>query len=73
MSRNWEEEHEYEVKGERRQKKLEKKRNIMRVNSRGLKTVIQPLLGREKKPKKKSDFKLERVTKEIFKSYPFSY
>lgn len=71
MSKNYEEDGEYQVKGERRQQKLEKKRNIMRVNSRGLKSVNLPLLV--KKGKKKMDFKMERVTKEIFKSYPYSY
>lgn len=73
MSKNWEEDSEYQVKGERRQKKLDKKRNIMRVNSRGLKTLIQPLLGNERKAKKKSDFRMERVTKEFSKTISFNY
>lgn len=69
MAKDYEEEHEYEVKGERRGKKLAKKRHIMRINSRGLKSVILPI----KEKKSKMDYKMGRVTKEIFKTYPFEY
>ena len=65
------EELELKVKG--REKKLAKKKNMMRVNSRGLKTLIQPLLGNERKPKKKSDFSRARVTERFMKSYTFDY
>jgi len=62
---------ELELKVKDREKKLSKKKNIMRVNSRGLKTLIQPLLGNERKPKKKSDFSRVRVTTRFIKSYTF--
>lgn len=66
-----EQEYEGKVKGKERDKKLKKKRNVMRVNSRGLKTVILPLL--EKKYKPKTDFKSERVTIRQAKTYSFNY
>lgn len=62
---------ELKIKG--REKKLNKKKNAMRVNSRGLKTLIQPLLGNERKPHKKSDFNKMRVTNRFIKSYTFDY
>lgn len=37
------------IKGEEREKKLQKKKNQMKVNSAGLKKQILPLLGKEKK------------------------
>ena len=65
-------EEQYEVKGKGREKKLEKKRNMMRVNSRGLKSVILPLLERESKRDKKSDFSRVRVTNRAIKLYSFN-
>lgn len=63
------EDREYEVKGEQRQKKLDKKRNTMRVNSRGLISQILPLI--EKKGKK--DFKKKRVTNRLVKTYSYQF
>ena len=54
------------IKG--REKKLIKKKNAMRVNSRGLKTVILPVI---EKKSKKMDFRIERVTSRLIKSYSF--
>lgn len=65
------EDQELKVKG--REKKLEKKKNRMRVNSRGLKTLVLPLLGEKSKPKSKSDFKMRRVTDRLYKTYTFDY
>lgn len=63
------EDQEFKIKG--RDKKLEKKKNRMRVNSRGLKNVILPILDKKSKPK--SDFKGRRVTDRLIKSYQFEY
>lgn len=66
-----EEEQDYEgkVKGEGREKKLKKKRNMMRVNSRGLKSIVLPLW--EKNAKSKTDFTRARVTQRETKLYSF--
>ncbi len=73
MSPNQEQDREYNVKGERRQKKLDKKRNTMRVNSRGLKSLIQPILEKRAKESKKSDFSKRRVTNRLVKTYTFEF
>ena len=40
---------EHKIKGEEREKKLQKKKGQMIINSAGLKKIILPLLGKEKK------------------------
>ena len=70
MNREYDEDDQWKVKGKQREKKLNKKRNTMRVNSRGLKDVILPLL--EKKAKQKTDFRMERVTGRVIKTYSFN-
>lgn len=62
---------DFKIKG--REKKLEKKKNMMRVNGRALKTLILPLIGEKSKPKRKSDFKMHRVTDRLTKTYTFDY
>ncbi len=64
------EEYEGKVKGEGREKKLKKKKSLMRVNSRGLKSIVLPLW--EKEAKQKTDFTRARVTIRQSKSYSFS-
>lgn len=74
MNKDFEEEQEYyEVKGNAREKKLNKKRNTMRVNSRGLKDVILPLIVKKGKPDKKTDFSRVRVTNRGAKLFSFDY
>lgn len=73
LNREQEEDREYEVKGERRQKKLDKKRNTMRVNSRGLISQILPLIEKKGKQNKKSDFSKRRVTNRLIKTYTYQY
>lgn len=68
MTRDWEEQ-EWKVKS--REDKVNKKRNRMKVNGRGLKSVILPVL--EKKSKSKSDFKNRRVTERSREKLSFNY
>lgn len=61
---------DYKVKG--REKKLEKKKKMMKVNGRGLKSTILPLLGKRAK-EAKTDFSRMRVTQRYVKTYQYDY